>query len=137
MKGKFDGSYKKSKTGGGVTTVFRYVLTGTAAEIESYKAAQGDNYREQDTTGLPLMFTTRFSGKSVNLIETQTGNWVVDNSEVDQLASVAEQYAGTQLGTEIAKLAAQKILGTTMVANTTAAASVNSAVAPEEANLVQ
>lgn len=105
MNAKADGSYRNKKG----TLVFRYKVIGTPAEIEAYKAAQGENYREsEDKT--PLFFTTRNAGNSVNLIITQGGKVVADMSAFDAAASLASQYGGN-LGTELAKQAAAQLLG--------------------------
>ncbi len=105
MNAKATGSYRNKKG----TLVFRYAVIGTPAEIEAYKAAQGENYRESDDK-TPLFFTTRNAGPSCNLIITQGGKVVADMSKFDAAASLAAQYGGN-LGTELAKQAAASLLG--------------------------
>jgi len=105
MKIKLIRSYK-SKNG---NTVFVYAVTGTPAQIEAYKAAQGDNFREDDK-GNALWFTTRCVGQTGTLIITEKGKVVPDMSAFEQAASLAKQYGGN-LGAELAKAAASQLLG--------------------------
>jgi len=97
----------RSKNG---NATFVYVVKGNASDIEAFKSAQGDFYREDDN-GQPLWFTTRCIGKSGKLIITTNGNVVPDMSAFDQAASLADQYGGN-FGEQLAKSAAQAILGT-------------------------
>ena len=100
-------SYTHKVTG---NKVFVYAVTGNKAELEAYAEIQGDKYVEDETTGNPLFFTTRCAGTNGKLIITSNGNVVVDMSEYDQAASLAAQYGGN-LGQELAKAAAQKLMG--------------------------
>lgn len=100
-------SYRKAGTG---NPVFVYGVTGNPTELEAYKEAQGSNFREDDKTGQALWFTTRFVGKSADLIITSKGSVVADTSAFDQAASIAAQYGGN-LGQELAKQAALNLLG--------------------------
>jgi hypothetical protein len=97
----------RSKNG---NATFVYKVNGTSAELDAFKNAQGDYYRE-DTDGSPLWFTTRCIGKQGSLIITTNGNVVPDMSAFDQAASIAQQYGG-DFGQELARSAAQSILGT-------------------------
>lgn len=105
MKVKLSRSYK-SKNG---NTVFVYSVSGTPAQIEAYKAAQGDNYRETED-GTPLWFTTRCIGNTGTLIITEKGKVVPDMSAFEQAASLAKQYGGN-FGQELARAAVANILG--------------------------
>lgn len=105
MKIKLIRSYK-SKNG---NTVFVYAVTGTNAQIEAYKAAQGDQYRESED-GASLWFTTRCVGNSGSLIITAKGKVVPDMSAFEQAASLAKQYGGN-FGQELAKMAAAQLVG--------------------------
>lgn len=97
----------RSKNG---NATFVYKVTGSASDLAAFKSAQGEFYRE-DTTGAPLWFTTRCVGTKGKLIITTNGNIVPDMSAYDQAASMAAQYGGN-FGQELAKQAAQSILGT-------------------------
>lgn len=107
LRAKIDGNYR-SKNG---HDVFRYLVSGTPAELAAYKAAveeDGDFYRE-DEKGTPLFFTINYSGDVVNLIITTNGNVVADNSDIVKLESMVAQSSG-QIQQELAKLAAAKIM---------------------------
>lgn len=97
----------RSKNG---NPTFVYGVKGNASDLEAFKTAQGDYYRE-DADGTPLWFTTRCVGQTGNLIITTNGNVVPDMSAYDQAASLAAQYGGN-FGAELAKSAAAAILGT-------------------------
>ena len=97
----------KSKNG---NRTFVYTVSGKPSDIEAYKEAQGEFYREDDKTNNPLWFTTRCIGKTGTLIITDNGNVVPDMSEYDEAASLAEQYGGN-LGEMLAREAAQRLLG--------------------------
>jgi hypothetical protein len=105
MKIKLIRSYR-SKNG---NPTFVYGVTGNASDLDAFKTAQGDYYRE-DADGTPLWFTTRCVGQAGQLIITTNGNVVPDMSAYDQAASLAAQYGGN-FGAELAKSADQAILG--------------------------
>ena len=96
----------RSKNG---NVTFVYVVTGTKADLEAYKAAAGEYYRE-DEKGNPLWFTTRCIGQAGKLVITTNGNVVPDMSQFDQAASLAAQYGGN-FGAELARAAASQLLG--------------------------
>jgi hypothetical protein len=106
MKIKLERSYR-SKNG---NATFVYSVSGSASDLAAYEEAQGEFYREDETTGQPLWFTTRCVGKTGNLIITTKGNIVPDMSAFDQASSIAAQYGGN-FGQELAKQAAMEILG--------------------------
>ena len=106
MKIKLLRSYR-SKNG---NTVFVYNVSGTPTQIEAFKAAQGDNFREDTTTGEPLWFTTRCVGNVGTLIVTEKGKVVPDMSAFEQAASLAKQFGGN-FGQELAKASVAALLG--------------------------
>jgi len=124
MKIKMIRSYRSKK--GNAT--FVYGVTGSANDLASYKEAQGTYYREDDTTGQPLWFTTRCVGENGTLIITTNGKIVPDMSKFDQAASLASQYGGN-FGEELAKLTAQSILGVSSASAVEAPVAVS---APED-----
>jgi Tfp pilus assembly major pilin PilA len=89
--------------------VFVYAVSGTKEQLEKFKAAQGENYRQAED-GTPLWFTTRSVGAQGELIITTNGKVVPDMSAFDNAASLAKQYGGN-LGEELAKAAVAKLLG--------------------------
>ena len=106
MKVSLMRSYR-SKNG---NATFVYGVKGNDADLQAFKAAQGDYYRE-DEDGTALWFTTRCIGQTGSLIITTNGNVVPDMSAFDQAASLASQYGGN-FGAELAKSAAAALLGT-------------------------
>lgn len=109
MKATYRRPYK-SKNG---NTVFVYGVSGTATELEAFEKAQGTFHRVDETTGEPLWFTTRAVGDSANLIITSNNKVVPDMSEFDKADSLARQYGGN-LGDQLAKAAAERLLGKKM-----------------------
>lgn len=106
MKATFIRSYRSKKG----NPTFVYTVSGNEESLSQFKSAQGDYYREDDKTGKPLWFTTRFVGKNADLIITTSGNVVPDMSMFDAQASLAAQYGGN-LGAELAKQAASILTG--------------------------
>ena len=106
MKIKMIRTYR-SKNG---NPTFVYEVSGSANDLAAYKEAQGQYYREDETTGSPLWFTTRCVGDNGSLIITSNGKIVPDMSKFDQAASLAAQYGGN-FGEELAKATAASILG--------------------------
>lgn len=106
MNVKLVRSYK-SKQG---NTVFVYAVTATGKDLEAFKTASGDFYREDEKTNQPLWFTTRCIGNTGKLVITAKGKIVPDMSAFEQAASLAKQYGGN-LGNELAKAAASALLG--------------------------
>jgi hypothetical protein len=104
MKVQLLRSYR-SKNG---NATFVYGVKGNATDLEAFKSAQGDYYREDDN-GNPLWFTTRCIGQTGKLIITTNGNVVPDMSHFDQAASLASQYGGN-FGAELAKAAASALI---------------------------
>ena len=107
----------KSKNG---NRTFVYTVSGKPSDIEAYREAQGEFYREDDKTNNPLWFTTRCIGKTGTLIITDNGNIVPDMSEFDEAASLAAQYGGN-LGEMLAREAAQRLLGGRRLSSTSSA----------------
>ena len=108
MKGTFKRSYRSKKTG---NTVFVYAVNGSDADMSAFEEAQGEFFVEDQETGEVLWFTTNFAGKHCDLLVTAKGNVIADMSAFDQANSLAKQYGGN-LGIELAKSAAQLLLGT-------------------------
>lgn len=118
----------RSKNG---NATFVYAVSGNAQDLEAFKVAQGEYYREDEKTGSPLWFTTRCVGDNGKLIITTNGKVVPDMSAFDQAASIAAQYGGN-FGQELAKQAAMSILGTAPAAEAPAEAPAAAPVAAVE-----
>ena len=107
MKATFVRNYRKPETG---NLVFVYKVTGTKDELSKYKTAQGEYYTVDKKDGV-LYFSPQFVGPEVELLITSKGKVVADMSKFDMAQSLAEQYKGTELGSEIAKQAVAMLLG--------------------------
>jgi len=123
MKAKYVRCYKKADGNGGTRTVFVYEVNGSADQLAQYKISQGDHFVEDEETGKALYFTIDFMGDNADLIITSKGNVVQDTEAYDKLASQVAQ-AGGDLGSELAKIAAQKLMGVLPVAEVVAPAPV-------------
>jgi len=95
-------------------TVFVYTVKGSVAQMEAYKEAQGDNYRESEE-GEALWFTTRCIGDRGKLVITSKGKIVPDMSAYEQAASLSAQFGGN-FGAELAKASVANLMGTSKVA---------------------
>jgi hypothetical protein len=113
--------------------VFVYKVTGTKEEIQAYSDIQGENLKEDEDNN-PLFFTTKCAGQDGKLIITSNGNVVVDMSEYDQAASLASQYGGN-LGQELARAAAQKLMGRSHGSAVASSTPTPAPVASEETDL--
>lgn len=80
MKAKFSNYYRKQ----GGRMVYVYHVTGTKEELAAYKEAQGDHYREDETSGKPLFFSPQPLGKkneNISLMITPNGTVVADDAD--------------------------------------------------------
>ena len=91
MNAKKVRNYRSKNTG---KAVFVYEVTGTAPEMEAFKTAQGEYYREDDKSGKALWFSVNFIGENGKLIITSTGKITADMSKFDEAQSIVEQYGG-------------------------------------------
>jgi len=107
MKATFLRNYRKQESG---NLVFVYKVTGSKEDMKSYETAQGEYHTVDKKDGV-LYFSPQFVGPEVELIVTSKGKVVADMSKFDMAQSLAEQYKGTELGTEIAKQAVAMLLG--------------------------
>ena len=128
MNAKFESSYRSSKTG---NIVYRYLVSGTAAEIESYKVTQGSHLVNDEKSGKPFWFTINYSLPQVKLIITRKGSVIADMSALQQANSLIAQFPGP-LGDAIAKLTAEQALGRTSAPAAQTAPVAEAAPAPVE-----
>ena len=84
------GNYRNKKG----TRVFRYCVKGSADAMKAYESAQGEYYIVDAVSGESLYFTPRFAGKNATLIVTEEGKVYVDMSELEEQASLIEQFGG-------------------------------------------
>jgi hypothetical protein len=88
---------------------FVYAVSATGKDLEAFKTAQGDFYREAED-GTPLWFTTRCIGQKGKLVITSKNKVVADMSAYKQAASLVKQFGGN-FGQELAKASVQNLLG--------------------------
>lgn len=130
MKAKFHSKYNTTDKNGKGIVMFRYIVSGTESELQAYKEAQADFYRESDD-GQPYFFTPNWTGDNITLGITSKGKVFADTANIDKGVSLMNRYPG-QLGQEIAKLlAAQLMSGAT---GQSAASTLASAPAQQEAS---
>lgn len=93
------------------TPTCRYTVEGTTAELKAYKKVQGDYHRVQKPSegGKHLWFTTRYVGDVAELIITESGNVIANQEEFNKQKMLVEQ-AGGNLGQELAKAFAEKMV---------------------------
>ena len=101
---------KTSKSGKSVH-MYVYLVSGSKSELASFKEASGDFYKEDETTGKPLWFTSNPIGKSGNLKVTTNGNIVHSNVDMDMAASMTAKYGGN-FGNILGTALLGQILGT-------------------------
>ena len=106
LKGKYQRQYVNDKG----NLVFVYELTGKKEALAQYHEIQGDFHRVDKDSGIPLYFSSKSLGNECTLVFTQNGKVVPDMSELNHVASLAEQFSNTPLGAEIARAAAQRIV---------------------------
>ena len=116
-------SQYKNKNG---KTVFRYKLVANEEALDAYVEAQQEGLTIRDDEGNLIYLTTRFAGKTNTLVVTENGKIYVDNSELEQMASIVDQVGG-KLGEAMAQEIARKL-----VANQGVAMNTGSAVAKAE-----
>lgn len=92
--------------------VYRYLVNGSKEQLESYKEAQGTNFREYEgedgdkLNGTPLFFSTRPEGKTINLDITQNGKVIVARDVVQVMEN--DLLFQDKVQSELAKIAAQQ-----------------------------
>ena len=107
LKLKFKRSYR-AQSG---KTVFVYLVSGKAADVEAYNNSCGDYLRTDDVTGQSLHFASTFAGNEATLVPNQEGDrYYIDRSEDDKVNSLIEQHAGTALGAALAQAKAAELL---------------------------
>lgn len=82
--------YRKRDTG---NLVYVYNIEGTPEQIAEYKAANPKAITDSKS-GKVLFFTTKFVGKSADLVKSEKG-WFVDDSELVMFGDLEKQYGTT------------------------------------------
>lgn len=115
LRVEFARQYKKMNKNNVLITMFVYAVIAPAKAQEAFKAAQGDYHRiagKDDVVpeGTVLWFTDKFIGDKGNILITAKNKVVPDMGAFEKMNSLAKQFGG-DLGTELAKQAAQGLLG--------------------------
>ncbi len=100
-----DDGTAKMKPNGQPTIVFKYSVHGTKEELAKYAEIQGENHRKDDTTGVPLYFTTRPAGVTAQLQISSNDKVFVDTTNIDLARALITQYG------EVGMLMAKDLLG--------------------------
>jgi hypothetical protein len=116
LKAKYDGSYYKEGR-----LVNRYTVSGSAAELETYAASQGEFLRK-NAKG-QLLFFTGFAGpdEAPLIISQKTGRASLDLSQFERAAAMVNRMGG-DFGKSFADATVAKLLGTTVGATSNAPA---------------
>jgi hypothetical protein len=139
LTAKFRNAY--SPKAGGIKRAW-YVVSGSSAELEAYKTAQG-SYLAFDEDGVtPLINSDCPMDESItykiNILPS--GRYYVDFSMITAAAGAienAEKRGNALLAGEVAKQAASRLMGTTVTPSAASALQAAVAIAPEPAALDQ
>jgi hypothetical protein len=110
MKAKFSRSYRKADNNGGYRNVFTYTVTGSNAELDTFRDTQGSNLRE-DENGNPLYFTVNYAGETISLIQTSKGNWIADTSAFAQAEGMLGNFTHPAMIAAMSGIIAKQLLG--------------------------
>ena len=137
---KFNNAYTAKESG---KIVARYRVSGSAEELEAYKASKGSWLRFDDDGVTPIIFGDCPLDESATYKIKSWGNPVqysVDFSAITTAAgaiNTAEKRGNDRLANEVAKQAASKLMGTTVTPSASSALQAAVASAPEPAALDQ
>jgi hypothetical protein len=83
---------RKYTTGKGKPQFIYTLVNPTPEQLASFKAWKGEFYRVDEKTGQTLFFSSRFVGPKTELLLTENGKWVIDDTALVQLASLTQAY---------------------------------------------
>jgi hypothetical protein len=139
LTAKFVNAYT-SKTG---AKRARYRVSGSATELEAYKAVQGQYLTYDDDGVTPIIFADCPLDESatykVKLWEAQN-RYLVDFSAITSAAGAietAEKRGNSRLADQIASRQADRLMGSTITSSASSALQAAVAEQPEPANLEQ
>jgi hypothetical protein len=90
LQAKFERKYRSAKG----SNVFVYGVTGSADALEAYKNAQGANYRTNDN-GKPIYFSNKSFGLEGQLLITNNGNVIFDDTRLAMTADMIERFSSS------------------------------------------
>lgn len=112
LKATYQSCYPKyNSEKGTVTDVFVYEIKGSPAGLKRYEEVQGDNFRADNETDVPLYFSTSYFGDNGEVKITQNDKVVANTDSTRKMRSRIDSAGDGKLGDEMAKLAAQILLG--------------------------
>lgn len=131
LQAKFLNSYRSKATG---KIRARFTVTGSPAELESYKKAQGTYLRFADDGTTPLIHAVcpLDQGRLYNISYAENIGYFVDFNEITAAAGsieTAEQKGSARLADKVAELQARQLMGSGI---SSAAASAFDAETPQE-----
>ena len=88
LTAKLERKYRSAKG----SNVFVYLVSGSATALEAYKNAQGANYRT-DENGKPIFFSNKSFGHSGELIITNNGNVIFDDTKLVMAGDMIERFS--------------------------------------------
>ena len=138
LTAKFRNAY--SPKAGGIKRAW-YVVSGSSAELEAYKTAQG-SYLAFDADGVTPLINSDcpLDEEATYKIKFRYERYYVDFSNVTAAAGAienAEKRGNALLAGEVAKQAASRLMGTTVTPSAASALQAAVAIAPEPAALDQ
>jgi len=114
LKATYQSCYPKyNSEKGTVTDVFVYEIKGSPAGLKRYEEVQGDNFRADKETDVPLYFSTTYFGDNGEVKITQNDKVVANTDATRKMRSRIDSAGSGKLGDAMAQLAAQLLLGVT------------------------
>jgi hypothetical protein len=112
LKATYQSCYPKyNSEKGTVTDVFVYEIKGSPAGLKRYEEVQGDNFRADKETDIPLYFSTSYFGDNGEVKITQNDKVVANTDSTRKMRSAVDNAGSGKLGDAMAQLAAQILLG--------------------------
>ncbi len=112
LKATYQSCYPKyNATKGTVTDVFVYEIKGSPAGLKRYEEVQGDNFRTDNETDVPLYFSTSYFGDNGEIKITQNDKVVANTDQTRKLRSQVDSAGSGKFGDAVAAQAAQMLLG--------------------------
>ena len=138
LTAKFRNAY--SPKSGGIKRAW-YVVSGSSAELEAYKTAQGSYLAFYEDGVTPLINSDcPLDEEATYKIKFRYERYYVDFSMITAAAGAienAEKRGNALLAGEVAKQAASRLMGTTVTPSAASALQAAVAIAPEPASLDQ
>lgn len=108
LNAKFERKYRSQKG----SNVFVYGVSGTADALEAYKTAQGANYRTNEN-GKPIFFSNKSFGLEGQLLITNNGNVIFDDTQLAMTADMIERFSSSSplVAQAMADALAKQLLG--------------------------